>query len=228
MSKIFCVVGKSGSGKSTIVDDMFRISAGNKMIGPFNLKPLVYHTTRERRRGESSDEYIFDTEEQFEDYKAKNQIIEYREYTTKNNDTVYYYTLKQDIDLNKNNYIVKASFDQYENYINYFGEDDVKLIYIYTDPKELLLRSITRANTYKDLLEACRRFVSDDEQFRDLVVRPSHMIVNDSMGDDKFKRFVSSDKQPKDTRDDIDDKKIAEHIRNKAYEIINIIENDLQ
>ena len=225
MSKIFCVVGKSGSGKSTIVDDMFKMYGNTKNIEQFNLKLLVYHTTRERRQGESSDEYIFDTEEQFEEYKSQNQIIEYREYTTKNNNTVYYYTLKQDIDLNKNNYIVKASFDQYENYKNYFGEDDVKLIYIYTDPKELLLRTINRANTYKDLLEVCRRFVSDDEQFRDLVIYPNHMIINDIMGDDKFKRLISNNVQPKDTQNN---NKPAAYIRKKAYEIIKIIENDLQ
>ena len=45
------------------------------------------------------------------------------------------------------------------------------------------------------------------------------------MDDDKFKRFVSNDVQPKDTQNN---KKPAAYIRKKAYEIIKIIENDLQ
>ena len=87
------------------------------------------------------------------------------------------------------------------------------------------MRTINRANTYKDLLEVCRRFVSDDEQFRDLAVYPNHMIINDSIGDDKFKRFISNDEQSKDTQNN---KKSVTYIRKKACEIIKIIENDLQ
>lgn len=179
MNKIFCVVGRSGSGKSTIVDKLVRLHS-DEFTRVFNISTLTYHTTRKPRKNESSSEYIFNTEEEFEDSKTHNEILEQREYITENNDILHYYTLKEDIDLDKHNYIVKASFDQYNNYKEYFGEDYVVLIYVYTDLKRLLNRTIHRAHTYNDMVEACRRFISDDKQFKDLLISPSHIVFNNT------------------------------------------------
>ena len=73
MSRIFCIVGKSCSGKDTLYA---RILAQNRP----RLVPVVPCTTRPRRPGEvEGQSYHFVTQDQLRQYEDQGQVIEKRE-----------------------------------------------------------------------------------------------------------------------------------------------------
>ena len=135
---IFCILGRSGSGKSTYLDALMNTSFAkdNEII------ELKYHTTRSKRTPEE-DSYYFTT---YEEYKNTNKedIIESREYQ-KYDEKVVYYTTKDDVDKDCKAFICAASVDQAISYYNKLG--DVYFISIYMDTKERLLRLINRFNS---------------------------------------------------------------------------------
>lgn len=152
---IFCIIGESGSGKSTYLDAFMKTSFAkdNEII------ELKYHTTRSKRTPEE-DSYYFTT---YEEYKNTNKedIIESREYQ-KYDEKVVYYTTKDDVDKDCKAFICAASVDQAISYYNKLG--DVYFISIYMDIKERLLRLINRCNTESECYEVCRRTLEEDEE----------------------------------------------------------------
>ena len=78
MGKIFCVMGKSATGKDTVYQ---RLLAESNL----NLKKIITYTTRPIREGEvSGREYHFCTEEDVRRLEKEDRIVELRAY-----DTVY-------------------------------------------------------------------------------------------------------------------------------------------
>ena len=78
MGKIYCVMGKSSSGKDTIYSRLMSQK-------DFNLKKIIPYTTRPIREGEVDGEnYHFCTEDQLKKLETAGKIIELRAY-----DTVY-------------------------------------------------------------------------------------------------------------------------------------------
>ena len=74
MGKIFCLMGKSSSGKDTIFQKIKQIFADQLM-------PIVSYTTRPMRVGEvEGREYHFITEKLLADYKKQGKVIEQRLY----------------------------------------------------------------------------------------------------------------------------------------------------
>ncbi|MDE6984575.1 MAG: guanylate kinase, partial [Lachnospiraceae bacterium] len=78
MGSIFCIVGKSSSGKDTIYKRLLRNPA-------LKLERIILYTTRPIREGEREGvEYYFTTVEMLEQFRREHRIIECRSY-----DTVY-------------------------------------------------------------------------------------------------------------------------------------------
>ena len=152
---IFCIIGRSGSGKSTYLDALMNTS----FVKDNEIIELKYHTTRSKRTPEE-DSYYFTT---YEEYKNTNKedIIESREYQ-KYDEKVVYYTTKDDVDKDCRAFICAASVDQAISYYNKLG--DVYFISIYMDTKERLLRLINRCNTENECYEVCRRTIEEDEE----------------------------------------------------------------
>ena len=74
MGAIVCLLGKSGTGKDTLLHLALR---------DLPLRPLVPYTTRPRRAGErEGDQYHFVTPEEMEQMAAAGQMIERRSYQT--------------------------------------------------------------------------------------------------------------------------------------------------
>lgn len=76
---IFCICGRSASGKDTIANTVSEISG---------IPKVVSYTTRPRRDGEREDSHIFLTEEEFESLKlarmcAYTRIGQYHYFTTR-------------------------------------------------------------------------------------------------------------------------------------------------
>ena len=76
MGTIFCIIGKSSSGKDTIYKKLLRNSS-------LHLRRIVPYTTRPIRAGEQEGvEYYFTTVEVMARLRDENRIIECRSYAT--------------------------------------------------------------------------------------------------------------------------------------------------
>lgn len=161
MGRIFCIVGKSSSGKDTIYKRLLKKQS-------LRLKRIVPYTTRPIREGEQEGvEYHFTTVEMMQKLQAEDKIIECRCY-----DTVYgkwyYFTAKDSqIELEKNDYLVIGTLESYIKTRNYFGEDKVVPVCIALEDGERLSRALKREKKQSQpkYEEMCRRFIADAKDF---------------------------------------------------------------
>ena len=161
MGKIFCVMGKSASGKDTVFNRLFDIEN-------LNVKRIIPYTTRPIREGEvDGKDYIFCNEEKVEKLSQENRIIELRAY-----DTVYgvwkYFTVDDgQIELENNSYLLIGTLKTYTEIRNYFGSNRVIPIYIEVEDGDRLMRAIQREKTQNTpkYEEMCRRFLADAKDF---------------------------------------------------------------
>ncbi|MDE6219975.1 MAG: guanylate kinase [Lachnospiraceae bacterium] len=161
MGSIFCIVGKSSSGKDTI----YKMLMQNNSL---RMKRIVPYTTRPIRVGEQEGvEYYFTTVEAMEQLKKQNKIVECRSY-----DTIYgpwYYFMAKDnqIDLELNDYLIIGTLESYTKIRDYFGRDRVVPIYIELDDGERLSRALEREKRQSQPMyeEMCRRFIADARDF---------------------------------------------------------------
>ena len=167
MSRIFFVLGKSCSGKDTI----FRYLKEKKEL---NLKTVVCYTTRPMRVGEENGkEYFFVDRDELEKLKIEGKIIECRDY-----DTVYgiwsYFTVDDgQINLGKDNYLYIGTLQSYMEMTKYYGNDVVVPLYIEVETGERLSRAVKREREQSNpkYTELCRRFIADEEDFKEENIR---------------------------------------------------------
>lgn len=161
MGKIYCLLGKSSSGKDTL----FKMLLAQKELA---LKTIVPYTTRPVRAGEQDGvEYHFSTEEQLKELEAAGKIIELRAY-----DTVYgvwkYFTVDDSqIDLVKDSYLIIGTLESYVKMRDYFGEASIVPLYVEVDDGERLFRALERERSEREpkYEELCRRFLADSADF---------------------------------------------------------------
>ncbi|WP_234124586.1 nucleoside/nucleotide kinase family protein [Clostridium hydrogenum] len=161
MGKIFCVMGKSSSGKDTI----FKALRDDKAL---MLKPIITYTTRPKRINETDGiEYHFINEDVLEGYKRAGRIIEERVYNTINGKWHYSTIDDGQVELEKYNYILIATLESYQNLKKYFGDNNVVAFYINVEDGERLERAIRREKNQMNpnYNEVCRRFLADNEDF---------------------------------------------------------------
>ena len=161
MGKIFCLMGKSSSGKDTIFKE---ISNKNEL----SLKPIVLYTTRPKRTNETNGvEYFFINEDKLEQFKNEGKIIECRRYDTVHGP--WYYSTIDDgqIDLEESNYIAIVTLEAYNSFRSYFGTEKVYPIYINIEDGLRLERALIRERNQKNpnYNELCRRFLADSVDF---------------------------------------------------------------
>ena len=161
MGKIFCLMGKSSSGKDTI----FKEIRDDKDL---NLKPVVSYTTRPKRINETQGvEYLFINEEQLDEFEKADKVIEKRVYHTVHGDW-YYCTINDgQIDLNINNYLLITTLESYESLKKYYGEDKVYPLYVDIEDGIRLERALEREKMQANpnYNELCRRFLADNQDF---------------------------------------------------------------
>ena len=161
MGKIFCVMGKSATGKDTIYQKLLQENS-------LNLKRIIPYTTRPIREGEvEGREYHFCTEADVAVLEKEGKIVELRSY-----DTVYgiwkYFTVNDgNIQLEKENYLLIGTLEAYIKIRDYFGANQVVPIYIEVEDGERLLRAISREKEQEipKYEEMCRRFLADAKDF---------------------------------------------------------------
>lgn len=192
MGKIYCVMGKSSSGKDTIYARLMSQD-------DFNLKKIIPYTTRPIREGETDGEnYHFCTEDQLRELEAAGKIIELRAY-----DTVYgvwkYFTVDDgQIDLAEDSYMLIGTLDTYTKIREYFGKDAVVPIYIEVEDGERLQRALNREKLEAEpkYAELCRRFLADSKDFSEenlqkaqIDVRFQNLILEDTI--QKVRDYIS-------------------------------------
>lgn len=161
MGRIYCIMGKSSTGKDTIYKKLLQ----KKRL---HLNRIVPYTTRPIREGEIDGvEYFFTDIPTLERLKQENKIIECRGYHTIHG-MWYYYMVKDDqINLEKNNYLIIGTLESYEMTRDYFGEDKVYPIYIEIEDGIRLTRALNREKkqTVPKYEEMCRRYLADCQDF---------------------------------------------------------------
>ena len=161
MGKIFCIMGKSATGKDTIYKSLLQ----NSELG---LKKIVSYTTRPIREGEEEGvEYHFTDVQTLKLLEEQGKVIECRSY-----DTIYgiwYYFMVKDsqIDLTQNDYLIIGTLESYLKIRDYFGKEKVVPIYIELEGGERLTRALIREKTQREpkYEELCRRFLADCQDF---------------------------------------------------------------
>ena len=180
MGKIFCLMGKSSSGKDTIfgrIKDEF-----NKQ-----LEPVTPYTTRPMRVGEvEGREYHFISTEQLKAFEVANKVIEQRVYQTINGPWHYATIDDGQINVMKHNYIMIVTLEAYVSLVAYFGQDYVEPIYVDVEDGIRLERALNRERQQNkpNYNELCRRFLADNEDFSIANLEKAnitHFYVNDEL-----------------------------------------------
>lgn len=164
MGKIFCIMGKSSSGKDTI----FRLLCEENTYG---LKEVVSYTTRPKRSNETNGvEYYFIDKNELDTWNTEGKVIESRCYNTIHGD--WYYSTIDDgqIDIKSGeNYLVISTLESFVSIRNYYGKENVLPIYIDIDNGLRLHRALEREReqAHPKYEEMCRRFLADSKDFSD-------------------------------------------------------------
>ncbi len=161
MGKIFCLMGKSSSGKDTIFNHL-------KEDKDLNLKPIIGYTTRPKRDYEIEGlAYHFITEQELKQFELEHKVIEQRVYHTVNGPW-YYATINDgNIDLTKNNYILIVTLEAYISLVQYYGKENSIPFYIEVEDAVRLERALEREKEQHNpnYEEMCRRFIADNNDF---------------------------------------------------------------
>ena len=139
MGKIYCIMGKSSTGKDTL----FKKILGDESL---SLKTIVPYTTRPVRAGEKNGvEYFFCDEKKVEELEREGCII----------------------DLEHQNYLIIGTLESYLKIRDYFGKEKVVPIYIEVEDGERLSRALNRERMQESpkYEELCRRFLADAKDF---------------------------------------------------------------
>lgn len=161
MGKIFCLMGKSSSGKDTIFKEI-------KDDRDLNLKPIISYTTRPKRVSETQGiEYFFIDKDKLDELEKDNKVIEKRVYHTVHGDW-YYCTINDgQIDLDRNDYLLITTLESYKSLRDYYGNDKVHPLYVDIEDGIRLERALQREKRQANpnYNELCRRFLADNKDF---------------------------------------------------------------
>jgi guanylate kinase len=161
MGKIFCIMGKSASGKDTI----YKVLLEKKEL---NLRPMVSYTTRPIREGEQAGvEYFFSNEDELKNFTKDNKLIEVREYHTVHGVWKYFTVDDGRTQIEDKDYILIGTLESFLKLRQYYGKEVVVPIYIQVDDGLRLSRALARERQQEQprYAELCRRYLADDEDF---------------------------------------------------------------
>ncbi|MCR5323021.1 MAG: guanylate kinase [Lachnospiraceae bacterium] len=160
MGNIFCIMGKSATGKDSLYKYVLEHS-------PVPLVSVITYTTRPVREGEQEGiAYHFVTNAQFESMNASGKVIEYRCYHTVFGDW-YYFTADDGQIKDDSNYLLIMTLEGYASLSAYYGKERVIPIYIEVEDGLRLERALGREREQEKpaYAEMCRRFLADCEDF---------------------------------------------------------------
>ena len=160
MGKIYCVMGKSSSGKDTVYKKLKEQCKEFRLIVPYTTRPI--------REGEKDGvEYYFVDPEQFRAMKEDGKVIESRSYNTKCGIWTYFTADDGQIDLSAADYLLIGTLVSYQALREYFGEEAIVPVYLEVEDGLRLARALERERRQEKpkYAEMCRRFLADEEDF---------------------------------------------------------------
>ena len=193
MGKIFCIMGKSSSGKDTI----FKLLIEESIEA---LKEVVIYTTRPIRTNETHGvEYYFIDRNGLEQWTSAGKVIEVRCYNTAHGEWFYSTIDDGQIDLESNqNYLIISTLESFIGIRDYYGAENVLPIYIDIDDGARLQRALDREREQSQpkYEEMCRRFIADSADFseknlEEAGVNRSFENYNLDKALDEIKEFIS-------------------------------------
>ena len=174
MGRIFYIIGKSATGKDSILEAILKDEE-------LKLHEIIQYTTRPIRAGEQEGrEYHFITMEQAEAFEAAGKVIESRCYQTVHGPWKYMMvddgTAAADV-----NYAAVGTIESYVKVRDYFGSDRVVPIYIHVETGERLQRALNRERKHAGpkYAEMCRRFLADEAEFCDDNMKAAGLMNED-------------------------------------------------
>lgn len=178
MKRIFCLIGKSGVGKSTVLHELLKID--NKQIP---LTPLAYYTTRPPRAGEENGvDYCFISREEMIVKKMEENIF-YEEYETENGLYSYLFVDPFKSGMEADFTITITSQNACNKLVQYYGSDFVIPIKIEAKENIRLQRAIQRESLQDspNLMETFRRLESDCDADEFHLLANSYSFANDDL-----------------------------------------------
>lgn len=192
MKRIFCIIGKSGTGKNTLAKTLLSGECGCREL---NLAEIVPVTTRPKRHDEvgtesftyrrenletlvvtsSIPDYVYVTDEEFD----KLDLVEQRSYKVANGDVWKYGTPKLGLPYDRD-YILITTPDAIPKIQKYYEADMFRVItcVVCCSAKTRITRMLDRGyGTPEEVAEQCRRYLADEKDFRPEVLRKIHRLV---------------------------------------------------
>lgn len=163
MGKLYCLMGKSASGKDSIYKRLLERE-------DLKLGRVIPYTTRPIRSDETDGvDYYFCTKEQAEELERAGKMIELRTYHTVHGDWKYFTADDGQICLEKRDSLMVGTLESYTKIREYFGKDCVYPLYIEVDDGDRLQRALNRERKQAEpkYAEMCRRFLADEQDFSD-------------------------------------------------------------
>lgn len=173
MGKIYCMMGKSSSGKDTL----YKMLLQDKEL---SLTTVVPYTTRPMRAGERDGvEYYFCDEERLAELEAEGKVIELRAYDTVHGVWKYFTVSDHQMEDETRNYLLIGTLESYQKLRCYFGKERVVPIYIEVEDGVRLERALQRERTQKEprYEEMCRRFLADSMDFSEEKLREAQITT---------------------------------------------------
>lgn len=161
MGKIFCIMGKSSTGKDTILKSLL----AEPTLG---LRIIIPYTTRPIRAGENDGEsYHFCSPKRRDELMAAGKVVEMRTYHTVHGRWDYFTVDDGSVDLDSSDYVVIGTIEAYEKLRDYYSKDCVVPIYLEIEDGLRLSRALERERSEDNpkFEEMCRRFLADSKDF---------------------------------------------------------------
>ena len=160
MGKIYCMMGKSSSGKDTLYQKVLERLPQIHRVVPYTTRPI--------REGEQDGvEYHFVDDKQLAELETDGKIVELRAYNTVHGIWKYFTVDDGQIDLEQGDYLLIGTLETYEKIREYYGAEHLVPIYIGAEDGERLARALEREprQAVPKYKEMCRRFLADEEDF---------------------------------------------------------------
>lgn len=161
MGKIVCLMGKSSTGKDTLLQLLFD---KNRL----QLQKIVPYTTRPIRVNEENGvDYFFVDEDGYQKLKKQGSIIEERAYNTVHGIWRYFTVADENLDLENTDYFLVGTLEVYNSLCAFFGKDRIIPVLIDLEDGVRLTRALEREKKQENpkYQELCRRFLADCEDF---------------------------------------------------------------
>mgnify|MGYP000034306649 CR=1 FL=1 len=131
MGKIYCMMGKSSSGKDTLYQKVLERLPQIHRVVPYTTRPI--------REGEQDGvEYHFVDDKQLAELETDGKIVELRAYNTVHGIWKYFTVDDGQIDLEQGDYLLIGTLETYEKIREYYGAEHLVPIYIEVEDGERL------------------------------------------------------------------------------------------